>query len=283
MKAAVTLDVDSLRCYYEIHGLPDPAAAAEDPIYTRAVPRFFELLAEAGIPATLFLIGRDAPQHAAAFAPLAELRCEVGNHSFSHDYCLTQRTAEEIRADLAQAHEVLQPLGPLVGVRAPGYNTNAAFLRAAEGLGYRYDSSRLPSPPYFLARAAMVKLLRKNSRSQVGDWRAFAGPLRPYPLGGLRELPITCEPLTRLPLFGTNWPLLPPALASRLLAHTLRWLGYVNFEMHAIDLLDASDTGPTLARLQPGLRTPAAVKMRAFRALFRQLRDSAAVVTLEAL
>ena len=68
--AAFTIDVDSLRHYYDIHGLPQPTSAI-DPIYTIAMPRFWELIKEFGIPATLFLIGKDAPEYAEYFSPVA--------------------------------------------------------------------------------------------------------------------------------------------------------------------------------------------------------------------
>ncbi len=296
MRASLSLDVDSLHCYHSIHGLPPPPAGT-DPIYQLAMPRFFELIGEEGVPATLFLIGADAPTHAAFFAPAGPTGCEVANHSFSHDYRLTQRTPEQIRTDLRQAHEALLPLAPqgaLHGLRAPGYNTSGALLEAAVELGYRYDSSLLPSPAYFLARAAAIALHRGRSRSLRGRWQAFTGPLRPYrcelarpwrkvPNGPLLELPIACEPCTRLPLFGTTWSLMPPRLAHMVLRHTLNTLGYVNFELHAIDLLEAREVSPALARLQPGLGAPVKIKLRALRALIRQLRESARVVTLAAL
>jgi len=295
VKAALSLDVDSLRCYHEIHGLEPAAAGEEDPIYRRALPRFCDLVGEEGLPATLFLIGADAPAH----APEIPAGCEVANHSFAHDYRLTLRSADEIRADLERAHAALLPLAPggrILGLRAPGYNTCQALLEAACALGYRYDSSLLPSPAYFMARAGAVGLHRlrgRLSRSLVGRWQAFAGPLQPYrcelsrpwrrdSASPLLELPIACEPLTRLPLFGTSWPLLPPRLARLALARALR-LGSVNFELHAIDFLDASDVSPALAGLQPGLRVPASRKLEAFRQLARQLRESAQVMTLASL
>ena len=70
-RAAFTIDVDSIRHYYDIHGLPQPEAGT-DPIYTIAMPRFWALIREFGIPATLFLIGKDAPEYAEYFTPVEE-------------------------------------------------------------------------------------------------------------------------------------------------------------------------------------------------------------------
>ena len=69
---------------------------------------------------------------------------------------------------------------------------------------------------------------------------------------------------------------------DRLLRSTLRTLAHVNFEMHAIDLLDASDHGipSTLRDAQPDLRVPAAEKIDAFRTLFLRLKTQCDVRTL---
>lgn len=301
--AAVTIDVDSLRFYRQIHGLAAPAGAAAqtlatDPIYTIALPRFWALVEEARIPPTLFLIGADAPAHPAAFAPARALGAEIANHSFAHDYRLTAATPEAIADDLARAHAALAPLAPggeVCGFRAPGYNTSAPLLEGVRALGYRYDSSLLPSPAYFAARAAAIRLyaaLGRPSRSLAGDVRAFAGPQTPYwaeparpwrrAEDGILELPMACDPLTRLPLFGTSWVLAPARLRDGALRRALARLPLLNFEMHAIDLLDASDpgVGTDLAAAQRDLRVPARTKIEAFRTLFRTLADRARVSTL---
>ncbi len=295
-RAAVTIDVDSLSCYRAIHGLGE-APLDEDPIYTVALPRFFGLLAEAKIPATLFCIGRDAPAHAGAFARVGELGCEIASHSYAHDYALSRRTPVEIREDLLRADAALRALSPsgrIAGFRAPGYNTSPALLNEVIALGY-YDSSLLPAPMYFAARAAAIGLYRargRTSSSLVGDPRAFAGPLSPYRTsaetpwretgGALLELPMTCAPRTRVPLFGTSLNAFPTRLFHRWVDHALEAVPLFNFEMHAIDLLDAHDAGvpPELVEAQPDLRRSISEKLFRFSKLFRRLADEAEVVTL---
>ncbi|MCK6551857.1 polysaccharide deacetylase family protein [Myxococcota bacterium] len=298
--SAVTIDVDSLRLYREIHGLA-AASPDEDPIYTIALARFFELVVDAKTPPTLFLVGADAPRFASAFAPVAAARGEIASHSFAHDYHLSRRPPAEIRADLEAAHAALVPLSPSGGIhgfRAPGYNTSAALLSAVRDLGYTYDSSLLPSPLYFAARATAIgayAALGRPSRSLVGDLRAFAGSLAPRAIepdapwraveprpGRLVELPMACEPVTRAPLIGTSWAVAGPAVRRAMLTSALTRLDVVNFEMHAIDLLDASDPGvpAELAAVQRDLRVPFAEKRAAFRALFGALAAETEAVTL---
>jgi peptidoglycan/xylan/chitin deacetylase (PgdA/CDA1 family) len=298
--AAITIDVDSLRFYREIHGLP-PGDLGDDPIYRVALPRFFEMLDEIRVPATLFLIGEDAVAHKDAFAPVRKLSCEIASHSFSHDYRLTERSKAEIDRDLQRAEEALAPLsgGPIEGFRAPGYNVSAELLECVVARGYVYDSSLLPAPAYWAARALAIgryAVAKRPSRSLVGRPLAFAGPLDPYRTtpsrpwkpserGALLEIPIACEPTTRLPLIGTAWTAMPRMARDALLDRALRKLSCINFEMHAIDLLDRSDRGvpSDLAGSQLDLRTPVSQKRSALRDLFRRLRDQADVVTLRAI
>lgn len=283
--SAITIDVDSLRCYREIHGLR-PIDDSADPIYTIALPRFFELLTELNAPATLFLIGADAPRFATYFAPTKSLGCEIGNHSYAHNYRLTALQAHELREDLARAHAALTPLSPtgeIIGFRAPGYNTTDTLFAALTDLKYSYDSSRLPSPAYYLARAAAITAyaaLQRPSRSMVGAFAAFSGELGPHRIGDLLELPMACEPLTRLPLFGTSVVMLPPRARAAFITRAVRTLPYVNFEMHAIDLLDRTEVPADLASVQRDLRVPVKEKMRAFRELFRVLHQETELTTL---
>ncbi len=298
--AAVSIDVDSLPFYRQIHGLPP--REGPDPIYDVALPRFFELLFEARVPATLFLVGADAPQHAAAFAPVRELGCEIASHSYAHDYRLSTHDRAAIRADLVAADRALSPLSPdrrIVGFRAPGYNTSATLLEEVLALGYRYDSSLLPAPLYYLARAAAIggyQLRGRPSASLVGRWSAFAGPLGPYrttpahpdrpvPDGPLLELPMAVEPSSRFWLIGTTWVMLPGLLRDRLLGRALRKLPVLNFELHGIDLLDGSDPGiePELVAAQPDLRISTRSKVAAFRSLLKTLRERTEVMTLASL
>jgi hypothetical protein len=295
--AAISIDVDSLHHYLAIHGLRAPAPEA-DPIYTVAMPRFFALLEEVGVPATLFLIGRDVGPHLEGLRVARKLGCEIASHSFSHDYRLFRRSRPEIEAELGRAEAALLPLSgaPVVGFRAPGYNTSRRLLGALVARGYAYDSSLLPAPAYWAARAAAIARYRAQGRasaSQVGSLLAFSGPLEPYrttpdaywrPVAGgpLCELPMACVPGARTPLIGTSWVLAPRPVRAAMLAWSLRKLPCLNFELHAIDLLDASDPGVPrpLAAAQVDLRRPVRDKLAAFRELFTRLRDDRPVRTL---
>lgn len=298
MKAAITIDVDSLRLYHDIHGLPPPDLD-RDPIYTHALPRFWELVD--GLPVTLFLIGADAPHHAEAFAPAATSGSEIASHSYDHDYRLIRRSPAQIAHDLERAEAALAPLAGgrrPVGFRAPGYNVTPALLEVLLARGYRYDSSLLPAPYYYAARAGALGWYRirgRRSRSLAGDPRAFCGPTGPYRTsparywrrvrdGALTEIPMAVEPATRLPIIGTSWVLWPRRFRNALLDRTLRAGAPFVFEMHAIDLLDASDPGvaPALRDHQPDLRRSARAKQDALVDLVRRVGRTAEWQTLAA-
>lgn len=295
--AGISIDVDALRFYGAIHGLGaedlDP-----DPIYSVALPRFFELLDEIGIPGTVFFIASDLDRAGRHLTEgLEATGSELASHSWSHDYRLTQQSREAIAADLRRADAALReaaPDGVVRGFRAPGYNTTPDLLEVVQEMGYRYDSSLLPAPAYWGARAGAIgryRLSGRPSASLVGDLRAFWGPRGPYrmrpeapwrpdPDGGLVELPMAVG-TGRVPLIGTSWVLFSSALRNGLLEGALARPEPFVFEMHAIDLIDGTDGAPAaLAAAQPDLRQPAGEKIAAFRALFRALADAREVHTL---
>ena len=296
--AAITIDVDSLRHYRAIHGLPE-RPDEEDPIYTIALPRFWSLLEELNLPATLFLIGADAPRYASAFTPVGSTGSEIASHSFSHDYRISTRPRAEILEDLKQADTVLKELNqgqPIQGFRAPGYNINPKLLNCVEELGYLYDSSVLPSPMYFGARWSIIQLYSlfgRTSQSLPGDWRQFTQGLSPYrffpeqpyrkaPHGSLTQLPISCLPGLRIPLIGTSLALLPGLTRTMAIRWCVERLDFFNYEMHAIDLLDRTDH-PSLAELAPhqkDLNIPSKQKMSNHRDLFSTLKANYSVRTL---
>ncbi len=280
---ALTIDVDALRCYRDIHGLP-PRDDEEDPIFTRALPRFLALLDALGKKGTLFVVGRDlkTPAHAKAIRDAARAGHEIASHSYEHDYRLSRLPAVRIALDLEAADDVIERVSGKrpAGFRAPGYNQSEALMDALDERGYAYDSSFFPTPAYFAARALAIGLYRarrRSSRSLVGDVREFASPRAPFvPAVGARfrpakdgersrrfvELPMGTA--ARLPWLGTTL-----ALANDLVGEALTRAALSRddvpavLELHAIDFLSDEDgTEPELVRAQPDLRVPLADKLR---------------------
>ena len=96
--ANVSVDLDGLRCYHEIHSIgqvADPLA-----IYTVALPRFLELFEETGVRATFFVIAADLEHEkiAAAARRIRDAGHEVASHTYRHAYtCVTGRAAASPR------------------------------------------------------------------------------------------------------------------------------------------------------------------------------------------
>ncbi|HET9752228.1 MAG TPA: polysaccharide deacetylase family protein [Myxococcales bacterium] len=283
MLFSVSVDLDGLGCYAAIHGLSAPL----DDRALRAVPetalqRFCELFAALRMPATFFVIGREAHIAPQALRGAAAEGHEIGSHSFAHDYGLSRLPRAAISGDLFAAERAIEEATGRKprGFRAPGYTLSPALLEVVRERGYAYDSSLLPSPPYYLAKAAalgLYALRRRKSESILGGVGQLFARRAAHRRAGLRELPVATLPLLRAPVIGTSVLLLP------WLARAGSAGGHLNLELHGIDALDASDVPEAIARAQPGVRTRAAQKLRRLRALLESLPGEACTLEQAAL
>ena len=295
--ASVSVDLDTLGFYLSIHGEAAVGDGPEDPVYPRAVPRFLELFQEVGVPCTMFVIGQDLarPGVRSVLQAAHAAGAELANHSQRHLYSLADEPRETVEREIARAEEALRALTGVrpVGFRAPGYALSATMLEVLEERGYLYDSSVFPAAPYYLAKAAVMGLLRalgRPSGARLDSPSVLGAPLEPYhPAAGapyrrgalsLRELPLSVTPLTRTPFFGTGVTALPLAI-SRLQYRSFRRTPHLNLELHAIDLLDETDGVPAqLSHRQPGLRVPVSRKRERLKAVLKWLRDDRRCTTL---
>ena len=271
---SVSVDLDGLGCYAAIHGLPSTL----DDRALRAVPevalrRFCELFAALDVRATFFVIGREASIAPGPLRDAVARGHEIGSHSYAHDYALSRRTREEIAQDLALAERAIEDAcgSRPRGFRAPGYTISSPLLDAVRERGYVYDSSLLPSVPYYAAKAAAIGLYalrRRRSVSILGGIGQLLGPRRAHRRRGVRELPVATLPCLRAPVIGTT--VLPfPFFARAAFAG-----GHLNLELHGIDALDRTDVPAAIAAAQPGLRTSAREKLHRLRRLLETLPGS---------
>ncbi|MCY1055955.1 polysaccharide deacetylase family protein [Nannocystis sp. SCPEA4] len=275
----LSVDLDDLACYHAIHGLPPPTPEQADVVLGRCLPRLLKLFAETGARATFFVVGRDlerdmqGPGHGAALLELAaQSGHELANHSYSHAYDLVDWPSGQIYRDLRRCDDLLRKLGAQPkGFRAPGYCHDELLLQQAGALGYRYDSSLLPSLPYYAAKLAAMAWIRvrgRRSQSRARGLRSFLGSARPYYRSdvGMWEVPISVSPLLRLPMVGTfvlrGGPLYQEALRTPAL----------HLELHALDLADPDidPIDPALRKRQPELRTPLDKRLARLRELIKR-------------
>ncbi len=238
---AIQVDVDELWVYYESIGQKPPADLAAR-VYEVGIPRLLALFAAYGIRATFFVCGRDLPAQAGSLREMLRQGHEVANHSTWHRTGFARLSRVEKRADIATTHVLIEAAcgrAP-VGFKSPGFSFAADQLGVLAELGYRYDSSILPTP--------YAPLLRNLQRALSGGHvdpshygRAIHGlaPLHPYhpdpaaphrrsrpidqstnrpihqstnltvhqstnlPINSFLEAPITTMPLLRLPMHST--------------------------------------------------------------------------------
>jgi hypothetical protein len=288
-RLALSIDLDALDQYAGLYGLP---ASLLDERALQVVPalaaeRFGALCDALGVKGTLFVVGRDVAlgRGVRELEALAKAGHELASHSFDHDYALSRRAPERIDDDLARAEDAIARLSGArpVGFRAPGYTLSARLVDLLRARGYAYDSSLLPSPAYYAAKAAAIGALAlagRESRSILGDVTQLARPRTPHRHKGLLELPIATLPKVRVPFIGTLLTQAPPELSLKL-AEGLAGDELVVIELHGVDLCDASDGVPqALVDHQRDLATPASVKTARLEAVLRALLDGREGVTL---
>ena len=273
---------------------PDDARHA---ILRRCLPRFAELFAGAGIKATFFVVGRDLLDDAEGRKLLGDLAAdghELANHSFTHPYNLVRLPRGEIADEIDRAHDAIGSCAghPPVGFRAPGYEVSADVIDLLCARSYRYDSSTLPSIPYYGAKAVVMAAMRvagRPSGSTLGTPRVLTAPTAPYNPASrepyrrgnlpILELPIAVTPRLRLPVIGTSLITAPEWLRRQMVASVLRQR-FFNLELHGIDLADAVNDGipATLIARQPDLRRPLGAKIAALRSTLAEIRAAGATV-----
>ncbi|MCC6622439.1 MAG: polysaccharide deacetylase family protein [Deltaproteobacteria bacterium] len=285
--AAINVDIDSLHLYYRIHGHDEGDLA--DVVWERGVTRFAELFARLGIKATFFVVASDIDRWPFArriAEDLARDGHELASHSLTHPYDLVRQHDRAVRTELEESRAIISAVrgSPCVGFRAPGYTMTARVLRLIRQAGYRYDSSLFPSPPYYLAKLAVLTAMAlrgKRSHSIVGPPSVMWEDRLPHYREGLVELPVTVLPGLRLPVIGTSL-IMAGERGYRLLAPWLARVPFVNLELHGIDLCDLEADGiDPVMRKQPDLRVPLATKLALFERVFSDLRDALGVRTLE--
>ncbi|MGH1346738.1 MAG: polysaccharide deacetylase family protein [Nannocystales bacterium] len=278
---AVSVDLDDLGCYYGVHGVPGQARPYA---LTCWLPRFLELFETLRIKATFFVIGRDLEadlerggEGAAVLRAAAQAGHELASHSWSHAYDMSVWDEPRVLEDLQRCDALLREVGGTPrGFRAPGYTHGLPMLQAVAAMGYRYDSSCLPSPVYYAGKVgvmAAMALRGRRSSSQFRGARSFVGPLEPYRRTDvdLVELPMSVSPVLRLPIIGTT-VLGGPDWVRRRLSAAASELPHLHLELHAIDLADAMRDG--IEAPLPELRVPLATREARLTALLRGRGES---------
>ncbi len=284
--ASVSVDLDEIPNYFEIHGLRQPDGPAASLVYDVALRRLEELAETGGFPLTLFTIGADVARAEAArgLRAAADDGHEIANHSLDHRYDLVRLGRSEIKRQIEEGARVIEEATGYapVGFRAPGYTISDEVFDVLGELGVAYDSSVFPCPAYFAAKTAAIGAIAirgRTSRSIVDTPKVLLAPTRPYRIGapywkrgeGLLEIPVQVTRGLRLPFIGTSVTLAGPSRAS-FLAKMCVGEPLVNLELHGIDVLDADDGLEALRPHQPDVRVPHRRKLDAILSAVSTLR-----------
>lgn len=285
--AAISVDLDEIHHYFEIHGL-SPSGDVGTLVYDRAVDRLEAMARDGRFPLTLFAIGRDLERREAS-QKLAAAHTdghEIANHTLDHPYDFVRLGRAEIERQVeggACAIEAACGARP-VGFRAPGYTITDQVFEVLSELGVEYDASVFPCPAYYAAKATMIGLIAlrgRQSRSIVDRPTVLAAPTSPYRAGrpywrrgqGLIEIPIQVTRGPRLPFIGTSVTMAGPTRA-RWLTRMCVGAPVVNLELHGIDVLDQTDGLAPLAGHQHDVKIPVAQKIASILAAVEVLRDA---------
>jgi hypothetical protein len=292
---AVSVDLDEIPNYYQIHGLPEPTGAGSTAVYDVAIERLVTMASDSSLPLTLFAVGSDLSRpEAARWLKDASLKGhEIANHTLDHRYDLVRLGRDAIRAQIVGGIEAIEKATGArpVGFRAPGYTITDEVFEVLTELGVAYDSSVFPCPAYYCAKAAVIggmSLFGRTSRSIVDTPYVLCAPTSPYKIGrpywysgaGMLEIPVQVTDGLRLPFIGTTVALAGVSRA-RLLARMCVGAPLVNLELHGIDVLDAADGLEDLRPHQHDVRVSKEAKLEALHAVYALLRaEGYAFVTM---
>jgi polysaccharide deacetylase family protein (PEP-CTERM system associated) len=107
--------------------------------------KILDLLDEFDVRATFFVLGWVANRLPELVEEIDSRGHEVASHGYNHQLLYEQSTAE-IRRDLRQSIDVLEPLveNSIRGYRAPSFSITDEALEILADLGFGYDSSSFP-------------------------------------------------------------------------------------------------------------------------------------------
>jgi peptidoglycan/xylan/chitin deacetylase (PgdA/CDA1 family) len=285
--AAISVDLDEIPNYFQIHGLSPPEGPESTLVYDVALERLRDLADHAGIPLTLFAIGSDLtrPEAGATLAEAAEEGHEIANHTLDHRYDLVRLGRDEITRQIAQGAAAIEDATGVrpVGFRAPGYTISDEVFEILGELDVAYDASVFPCPAYFAAKTAKIAgiaMRGRTSSSLVDTPMVLTAPTRPYRIGkpywtrgeGILEIPIQVTRGLRLPFIGTSVTMAGSSRA-RMLARMCVGDPLVNLELHGIDVLDAEDGLEALRPHQIDVRVAHTRKLDAILAVIDLLKE----------
>jgi peptidoglycan/xylan/chitin deacetylase (PgdA/CDA1 family) len=297
MISSLSCDLDDKWSYMKTHG--DQGWETLPSYLDIVVPRILSVLKQFNLPATFFIVGKDAAiqRNHKLFRSLGEEGHEIANHSHKHEPWLHLYSQEEMRLEIAKAEDhIMQATGQRpVGFRGPGYSLSGAAVSELVRRGYLYDATSFPSlltplvRMYYFATADLTPDEKHQRKSLGGKLRDGLRPTKPYYwcVDGkqLLEIPVTTLPIFKLPmhmsyLFGLKRFSSRLAMAYFNVALRFCRLSHVepSIVLHPTDFLGRED-GQGLQFI-PGMGLASNTKLKFVCEALERLRSIFSVVTL---
>jgi peptidoglycan-N-acetylglucosamine deacetylase len=297
--ASLSLDLDNQWSYMKTHG--DEGWEDYPSYFDRVVPRVLEVLDDANLKITFFIVGQDAalPKNHAALRQITAAGHEVGNHSFRHEPWLHLYSEAELEAEIDRAEAAIeQATGKRPRCfRGPGFSLSRTVLTVLARRNYACDASTFPTflgplaRMYYFMTSKLDKAELAKRDYLFGKFRDGLRPLKPYRLqthsGSLLEIPVTTMPWIKIPIHVSY--LLYLSTFSRPIAKL-----YLHFSimmckltgvqlsllLHPLDFMGVDDNIPEMAFF-PAMDQPVARKLQFLRYVLRTLDQAFTLVTME--
>lgn len=163
-----------------------------------------DLLAEASVKATFFVLGDLAEKSPVLIRRIADAGHELGSHGYTHRLIHTL-TPDQFREELDMSRDIIQETAgrSVIGFRAPQFSINQSNLwafRVLSDAGFEYDSSIFPAKSLF-----------------YGDPTAKPIPHKPLSTSSLIEYPVATIPIAgiTIPVGGGVYNRWLPGFFSR--------------------------------------------------------------------
>lgn len=180
-----------------------------------------DVLSEASVPATFFVLGWIARRKPALVRAIADAGHEVASHGYGH--VMNNLLSEtELRTDLSESKKILEDLtgSEVMGYRAPCFSVSDRLLDLLYEAGYRYDSSLNP----FSIHDRYGKLA--SAKAPRGVFIHHSG-MTEFPM------PMACFMGLGVPVSGGGYfRLFPYGLFRRMVLRYLERTGLYIFYMH---------------------------------------------------
>ncbi|MCI0590804.1 MAG: polysaccharide deacetylase family protein [Gammaproteobacteria bacterium] len=279
----VQVDVDTLDNLFVFYGIDGSQRNEDDPVYRLALPRFADFFDKLGLRATFFVIGKNlsGERNRQVVRQLHAAGHEIANHTQNHRYDFSRLSRQHKYNEIDQAgHLIERVIGQKpVGFRAPGYDVDREVFEILTELGYRYDSSIMPSFVSVPFRLVHRLISKAKDASRYGGLALSCSPNAPYrpskkaiwrrmAKGTLWEIPVSCVPYFRLPFYA-NFNLFTGETLFELSAALLRGRS-CNYVFHAVEMLDRSEFDPRLLQ-HPNARLPLDQKLDRCRGFLQKL------------